>query len=135
MLPDENEVRRAQKIFGQALGMYENVSLGSLTGRGDVISDAYEGVKSALSFVDSLTGGKKGEKWSPVDENSAGPAANSAGGGMGAEADVYVVVNVSCAELFDLKAFVDGKRDKLIKVYPLMLTHTLFKHPTYSTHL
>ncbi|QDZ24027.1 protein LOW PSII ACCUMULATION 3 [Chloropicon primus] len=95
ILPDENEVRRAEKIFGQALDMYENISLGSLTGRGDVISDAIEGVKSAFSFLD----GQGGQKSKELDD----------------EANTYIVINASCSELLDLRDFVNKKREALLE--------------------
>jgi len=98
LLPDENEVRRARKIFGQALDMYDNISLGSLTGRGDVISDAIESVKGVFSFLDGQGSGS-GQQGSAQD----------------AQVDTYVVVNASCSELVDLKKFVDGQRDRLLR--------------------
>ena len=91
LLPDENEYRRANKIFGQALDLYDGVYMGSVTGRGDIISDTIE---SVMSLFD-------GKEQKSVDDS---------------EIDTYVVVNVSCSELVDLKAFVDKLRsDALAK--------------------
>lgn len=98
LLPDENEVRRAQKIFGQALDMYDDISIGSVTGRGDILSDAFEGVKS--TFTNLLDGNAANSSGNAADED---------------EVDTYVIVNVSCSELLDLKKFSDSQRERLLQ--------------------
>jgi len=89
-LPDENEYRRSAKIFKQALEMYDGISMGSVTGRGDVISDAIEGVMALFEGRERMKGDE-----TPVD--------------------TYIVVNSSCSELVELKQFVEQQRADLLQ--------------------